>query len=50
MEKVLEMLERDVRKEKEETGELSKRIRDLSQTGGEIRRSAHLKARHEKRS
>ena len=50
LEKVLEMLELDVRKEKEETGELSKRIRDLSQTGDGLRRSARLKARHEKRS
>ena len=50
LEKVLEMLEQDMKKEKEETGELSKRIRDLVQTGGEVRRSARLKARHEKKS
>ena len=50
LERVLEMLEQDVRKEKEETGKLSKRIRKLNQMDGELRRSDHIKSRHEKRS
>ena len=50
LERVLEMLEQDVRKEKEETGNLCKRIRELNQRDSEIRRSERLKSRHEKKS
>ena len=50
LERVLERLEQDVRKEKEEAGKISKRIMDLSGKNGDLRRSARIQARQEKKS
>ena len=50
LERVLKRLEQDVRKEKEEAGILSKRILDLSEKDGKLRRSARIQSRHAKKS
>ena len=50
LERVLERLEQDVRKEKEEAGKISKRIMDLGEKNGNLRRSARIQSRHEKKT